>query len=206
MSRPDAGFSVADVDVHYFDDDKVRRLWRELQDQGLVAQATLIHEATLLASWKAGCRVPVGEAMPVWFVAPPALVEVLQRVHLLDVTERIPVRSWKVWFGPALARKQARQEAGRVGGIASGKKRRTPRERPLKQPSTDAVANVNPSGPSGPDRTSPSGPTGPSSPRAPARGEAPTNGADGAKPVPIRETMAALGIPVPAVADGKAPT
>lgn len=123
MSRDD-GFVIADVATGLLDDAKVKHLWRELgPDQGRMGHALALHMATLLASWREGCRVPVVDAAPVWLVVDAELVETLQRVRLLDRTGRLSVRSWNTWVGPALARKRARQEAGRIGGIASGKAR-----------------------------------------------------------------------------------
>lgn len=133
MSRDD-GFDVADVATGHLDDPKVKKLWRLLGDQEPMSHALTLHMATLLASWRHGCRVTVTEAAPVWLDPTPALVEALVEAELLDRSGRIPARSWRGWFGPAHARKKARQEAGRVGGIASGKAR----ERPLKQPLTIA--------------------------------------------------------------------
>ena len=123
MSRDD-GFDVADVATGHLDDPKVKALWRELApDQDRMSRALMLHFATLLASWRQGCRVTVDEAVPVWLAPDAELVAVLVSTKLLDRTRRIPARSWKGWFGPAWERREARREAGRKGGQASGKRR-----------------------------------------------------------------------------------
>ena len=125
MSRDD-GFDVADMATGHLDDPKVKALWRELApDQNRMSRALMLHFATLLASWRQGCRVTVDEAVPVWLEPDAELVAALVSTKMLD---RIPARSWKGWFGPAWDRREARREAGRRGGIASGKTRQPPRE------------------------------------------------------------------------------
>lgn len=123
MSRDD-GFDVADVATGHLDDPKVKALWRELApDQSRMSRALMLHFATLLASWRQGCRVTVDEAVPVWLEPDVELVAALVTVKLLDHARRVPARSWRGWFGPAWDRREARREAGRKGGQASGKRR-----------------------------------------------------------------------------------
>jgi hypothetical protein len=157
MSRDD-GFDVADVATGHLDDPKVRALWRALApDQDRMGRALTLHLATLLASWRQGCRVTVSEAVPVWLNPDAELVAALVDARLLDRTGRIPPRSWKGWFGPAWERRELRRESGRKGGQASGKRRLSVAE--PDRPSGRSVSTVRQ------DRLS----------RAPARDETPSN-------------------------------
>ena len=133
MSRDD-GFEIADVSTALLDDPKVRDLWRQLGDECRMTHAITLYVATILASWRDGCRVPVADAVPVWLAPDGELVAALVRARLLDRHGKLPPRSWNGWFGPAYARREARRAAGRIGGMASG----SARERLLKQPLTDA--------------------------------------------------------------------
>lgn len=141
MSRDD-GFDVADVSTVLLDDPKIKALWRSLNDESLMGRAVTLHLATVLASWRQGCRVTVQEAVPLWITPDPALIAALQAAGLLDRTGKLPPRSWKGWFGPAWERREARREAGRKGGQATVKQR------------LSVAEPVRPSVPSGPsDRT-----------------------------------------------------
>ena len=123
MSRDD-GCDVAAVATGHLDAPRVKALWRELApDQDRMSRALMLHFATLLASWRQGCRVTVDEAVPVWLEPDAELVAALVKVRLLDRTRRVPLHSWKGWFGPAWDRREARREAGRKGGQVSGKRR-----------------------------------------------------------------------------------
>lgn len=125
MSRDD-GFARADVSVHLLDDDKVKRLFRELGgDLGRMGHAMMLREATLLASWRDGCRRTVEEAAPLWLTVDEELVTVLIRVGLLDRARRTPRKSWNSWFGPAFERREKRRAAGALGG-------RPPRNGPVR--------------------------------------------------------------------------
>jgi hypothetical protein len=115
MSRDD-GFAVADLSTDLLDDPKVKALWRELDDQGRMGHALTLYTATVLASWRAGTRVTVADAAPVWLALDDELLLVLVRVRLLDHTGRLPLRSWKGWFGPAWDRREKRRRAGALGG------------------------------------------------------------------------------------------
>src|SRR5262245_9075209 len=121
MSR-DEGFAIADVDVGYLDDPKVRRLIRSTtgeSDDSLVARCVVLHVAVLLASWRGGDRVAVDDAAPIWLSDVPDLVERLAAAGLLDDTGRIPEGPWESWFGPARDRRNAKREGGRKGGVAT---------------------------------------------------------------------------------------
>ena len=177
MSRDD-GFAVADLSVHLYDDDKVKRLYRELGgDLGRMGHAMMLCEATLLASWRDGHRRTVHEAAPLWLAVDDELVAVLVRVGLLDRTHRRPLRSWKTWFGPAWERREKRRRAGALGG------------RPPKPQLNPMVNNGKPRPTDRPsDRTV--------SPRAPAR-ETPSNdGGRNGRVGTLAETMAAMGLKV----------
>lgn len=137
MSRDD-GFPVADIDSSYLDDAKMRVLWQRLQDTSLMTHAVLLHQATFLASWRHGERVTVAEAAPTWLPVDGGLVAHLRAVKLLDRSGRVPCETWDRWFGPALARREARRKAGRTGGQASGRARSTDAEANVQQTSTDA--------------------------------------------------------------------
>lgn len=120
MSRDD-GFAVADLSTDLLDDPKVKALWRDLGDQGRMGHALTLYTATVLASWRAGSRVPAADAAPVWLAVDEELVAALVRARLLDKTGRIPPKSWKGWFGPAWERREKRRKAGALGGRPSVK-------------------------------------------------------------------------------------
>jgi hypothetical protein len=176
MSRDD-GFDVADVATGHLDDPKVKALWRALApDQDRMSRALLLHFATLLASWRQGSRVTVDEAVPVWLAPDDSLVEALADAKLLDKTGRIPVRSWKSWYGPA----SGRRETLRV------KWRRANERRSASVRGGTAAVPPPPS-----DR-----PSGPSVRRVRAR-EAPSNdGGRNGRVGTLAETMAAMGLEV----------
>ena len=157
MSRGD-GFTTADVDTGYFEDAKLRDLWQRLLDPDKMARAVCLHKATVLASWRQGCRVTVTQGAPLWLVADDELVSALRASKMLDRSGRVPQASWDQWYGPAAARREARREAGRIGGRASGSGRSTIAERSPKQPLTVAepVRTVPlPSGPAVPEDARP---------------------------------------------------
>lgn len=174
MARDD-GFRIADVQTTYLNDAKVKRLWWLLEaDLDRMNHALMLHLATILASWESGRRRSIDEAAPVWLAIRDDLVGALIEAKLLDAERRIPARSWSEHFGPARRRKTARVESGRLGGLASGKARRS-----------DASATPNPSGRQ-------AGPSSPSVlPDRPApRARPPTEGGGrGAGPKTLREAM-----------------
>jgi hypothetical protein len=180
MSRDD-GFDVADVATGHLDDPKVKALWRELApDQDSMSRALMLHFATLLASWRQGCRVAVSEAVPVWLDLDVELVSALGRARLLDSAGKLPIRSWKSWFSPAWERREVRRESGRLGGLRAKGKR----------PLTDAIAKLQqPDSGATPDRPSGRSVRHTDRPlRAPARETVQgTKGRGG--PVPLAEIM-----------------
>lgn len=137
MSR-EGGSSRADWDTSYFDDPKVKALWRIVEpDVATMCECLAVHEATVMATWREGRRVTADDALPLWFPAPvpERLVELLARVGLLDSSRKVPLKSFRGWISPALARISAASEAGRKAGLASAAARiaRTAVERPLNE-------------------------------------------------------------------------
>lgn len=150
MSRDD-GFPVADVDSAYFEDSKMRDLWQRVRNPDLMARAVVLHAATLLGSWRQGERITVGQATPLWMVTDADAVDHLKAVKLLDRGGKIPSQSWTKWFGPAFGRREARREAGRIGGQASVKLRSSGAEAlltPSGKHSSSSAEPVRPSVPS----------------------------------------------------------
>lgn len=142
MSRDD-GFAVADIDTSYFDDAKMRDLWNLLRDPDRMARAVCLHKSTLLASWRAGTRVTVTQAAPLWLPVDEALLGALREAKLLDRFGKIPADSWQTWFGTAYNRREARRVSGRAGGLVAAKRRDPSRENaPVRaqQRSSDATA------------------------------------------------------------------
>jgi hypothetical protein len=185
MSRDD-GFAVADLSVHLYDDDKVKRLYRELGgDLGRMGHAMMLCEATLLASWRDGRRRTVHEAAPLWLTVDDELVSVLVRVGLLDRTCKRPIRSWNAWFGPAFERREKRRKSGALGG-------RPPRNQPAEHEKPFANHPDNSRKPRPSDR-----PSGPSVRSARARETTPSNdGGRNGRVGTLAETMAAMGLAV----------
>jgi hypothetical protein len=119
------GFEVADVSVHLFDDERVRKLARTVAVHEL-EEAMVVYVAVVLASWRDGRRVPAGDAVPLWLppdrLAQP--VEDLRAVGLLDKSGRIPSRTWAKWYEPVRERRDrnrdrwARYNAQRTGSTA----------------------------------------------------------------------------------------
>lgn len=174
MSRDD-GFAVADLSTDLLDDPKVKALWRDLGDQGRMGHALTLYTATVLASWRAGARVTVNDAAPVWLVLDDELLAALVRVKLLDKSGRLPLRSWKGWYGPAWERREQRRRAGRLGG--------RPAKGPDNRTETSRFTTDNPVRPS--DR-----PSGPSEARAGARETTRPKGREnGRRPAPLAEIM-----------------
>lgn len=184
MSRQ-GGSARADWDTSYMDDAKVKALWRILEpDVATMCECLIVHEATVLATWREGRRVPVSEALPLWFPAPvsPRILELLIRVRMLDSAHKVPVKSWKGWIEPALERIAAASEAGRKAGLASGEARR--QKSAGRERSFNGIAN--PLNPTNQPTNQPSTPRG----RAGARGAAqPSRVAEG----DFAELMAANG-------------
>jgi hypothetical protein len=181
MGRSD-GFPTADVSVGHLDDDKIRKLWRILgPDQGAMTEAVATHLAVVLASWGSGRRKTLDESLPLWLSPSATVVDALVSAGLLDDQHRVPARSWRRHYGPAEARRAARVEAGRLGGIRSGEAKR-------KQPGSDAKATLYPSGrQAGP--SSPSVPDRPNRARRSPQGGATREG----EPTSLGEVMRAEG-------------
>ncbi|MFZ2226174.1 MAG: hypothetical protein WAV64_01930 [Candidatus Moraniibacteriota bacterium] len=131
MSREE-GFAIGDLDTSYFEDAKLRDLWRRVRDEDAMARAVCIHLSTLLASWRHGEAVTVAQGAPLWLNDDADLIAHLQACHLLDDTQRVV--SFDEWYGAAHARRETRRTNGRAGGLASGRAR-----------STQAEATVEPS-------------------------------------------------------------
>lgn len=118
MSR-DGGFAIADTDTAMLSDPKVVALARLLRDPVRTAAAVTLYEAVRLASWRAGCRLTLAEAVPGWWLDPwDDLAAALVASTLLDAEQRIPEHAWRGWFEPAWQRREAYRELGRRGGLA----------------------------------------------------------------------------------------
>lgn len=178
MGRSD-GFPTADVSVGHLDDDKIRKLWRVLApDQRAMTEAITTHLAVVLASWGSGRRKTLDESLPLWLAPADRIVDVLVDVGLLDASRRIPSKSWARHYGPAAARRAARVEAGRLGGLAKGKR-----------PDSDAKATLYPSG----RQAGPSSPSVPDRPRKRARAAPESGGSREEEPTKLRDAMVATG-------------
>lgn len=160
MGRDD-GFAVADVSSGHFDDAKIRKLWRLVEPSiPDMCEAMTLHMAAVLGSWRSGRRVDLEDAVPLWLPIRADLVSALVSAGLLDGKHRIPARSWTDWYGTASARREARRESGRLGGLAKAKRA-----------GSDAKATLYPSGRQ-------AGPSAPSDPdRPPRAGRSPKGGA-----------------------------
>ena len=136
MSRDD-GFSIADIDSSYFDDAKLKELWRRLRNEDAMARAVCLHLSALLASWRQGERVSIDNAAPLWLDDKGGeLAAILHDLDLIDLDGMLPEDSFGRWFGAAVNRRAARREAGRAGGLASAQRRSSKRSPKVKQPST----------------------------------------------------------------------
>lgn len=202
MSRGD-GFAIADVATDLLDDDKVRALWRELGgDLTRMTHALVLHEATLLGSWRAGCRVTVAAAAPLWLPVDQELVAALQRVRLLDGSGRITAKAWHSWFDPAAMRREARRRSGELGGLrARGKRSESDAKALLQRRHSKAT----------PDRSDRTGPTVVASAKQPSRRRAReevaaprSGGLEDARSIlrrngvlPVRDNGSLLGEPMP---------
>jgi hypothetical protein len=125
------GFQLANIDVGLLADPKFLKLLRLVPDDGERACAILIYLQTVLQSWQDGRRLTVAEAEGLW-EATPERIKALVAARLIDAEHRILESAWERFYVPALERAEQRREAGRKGGVASGKGR--------KQRSSDASA------------------------------------------------------------------
>lgn len=137
MSKEPRGFRTADLDVDFFDDDKVRSLVRSTRDEALICRCLVAQLSVVAASWDKGQRATLAEAAPVWLTDLDDLRDRLARVELLDAEGRIPEESWTRRFGRAWERLLAKKEAGRLGGLAKAANRAgTSSPEPHESPST----------------------------------------------------------------------
>jgi hypothetical protein len=132
MSRDD-GFGTADVDTGLLDDTKLRRLIRATRDEAVITRCIVGYIAVVLSSWRAGERVTLEDAAPVWMTGVDDLIAKLAEAGLLDADGRIPEHAWTGWFEPAWRRREERRASGRKGGLAKAENR---------QAGSDAVAQL----------------------------------------------------------------
>lgn len=105
MSRDD-GFRVADTDVGLLGNTKVLALARRLRDPVRTAAAVTLYDAVRLLSWEEGERVTLAESVPAWWLEGwEDLAAELVAVGLLDTEQRVPLRAWEGWYGPAFTRR-----------------------------------------------------------------------------------------------------
>jgi hypothetical protein len=141
MTRAD-GFSIADIDVGFLRDLKVRWLRQYIPDDA--AATTIVYIAVVLSSWEEGFRLSIAEADSPED-ATPERIAALQTAELLDADGRIPLRAWESWFRPAWERRNEK----RKGGI-EGNRRRWHPDRLSDTDSDTHSDSVSPSRPSVP--------------------------------------------------------
>jgi hypothetical protein len=113
MSRDDA-FGRADIDVGLFDDIKVKRLWRLLNDPAKMHHAMILYISAILASWAEAEPASLVDGAPIWTDVPEEIVAALVAVELVDGDGRIKSDSFDRWFSPALERRSRRQAASAI--------------------------------------------------------------------------------------------
>jgi hypothetical protein len=107
-----------DVDTGWAYHRKVRELRRRYPDLWPVfwtAYLALLGEAwavgdrtlTLADTYPPSMPAPVGEAL-----------DALQAVRIVDSAGRVPVASWRVWYGPVAAKLRQKSAAGTLGAAA----------------------------------------------------------------------------------------
>lgn len=101
----DEGFDVMDVSTSIANDTKFRRMKLHAPDH--LAVSFMAYVATMAESWRAGKRVPVTDAWPLFLPADEAAVTAMQHVGLLDGQGLIPIHVWRSWFSPAKKRRDA---------------------------------------------------------------------------------------------------
>jgi hypothetical protein len=175
----DAGFRVADLDPHYLDDPKWRKLLRRLDgDVHTLNAAVVLHVALIARSWGSGERLAPDEALPYWSEPDPDLIRAMAEVGLVDADGRLPEATWLNWTRAAVQRQATRQFEGKVGGlVAHG----LPRDEAIRRAEAElrmaAPPSVKPRPPSTPldgglpEPSVPSSPTVPSVPAAAAGSE-----------------------------------
>jgi hypothetical protein len=117
MSRANHGLRTADTDIDLPHDAKFVRLWRLLRDEILMAHARVLHEDLRCASWREGERVTVEQAASVWLNPNPDVIAAMVKADLLDDEHRLPDHAWLSWYGPAVARLEAKKAAQSLGGL-----------------------------------------------------------------------------------------
>jgi hypothetical protein len=117
LARNNSGLRTADTDIHLPFDLKFVRLWRMLHDQALMCEARTLHEDLRCASWREGERVTVEQAASAWLDPNPDVIEAMVKVDLLDDEHRLPDHAWVSWYGPAVARLEAKKAAQSLGGL-----------------------------------------------------------------------------------------
>lgn len=148
MSR-DEGFTIADCSTSHLDDPKVKAMWRTLApDADRMNRALVLHQATVLMSWREGRRVTALDAAPAWQLVIDEAIADLTDNELLDHEGKVPRRSFQKWYGAAkrrrdLVRAEWRdRQAKRRARVKSqedtpGESRVTPRIRPTDPSDTD---------------------------------------------------------------------
>ena len=109
MSRDD-GFAIADLDVGFLDDAKVRALVRSTRDEAIAARAIVAYIAAHTSSWANAERVSVGDAAPLWLTDVDDLVTRLAAAELVEADGRIVEHAWDSWFAKAKARRDAARD------------------------------------------------------------------------------------------------
>jgi hypothetical protein len=108
MSR--YSFERADIDVGLFDDIKVKRLVRLLNDPAKVHHALILYIAAVLDSWAESSPSSLVDSAPIWTDVPDEIVAALVSVELIDDEGRIRAASFDSWVKPAIERVEERRE------------------------------------------------------------------------------------------------
>lgn len=109
----DEGFAIADFSTSHHDDPKVKAMWRAIQDAAAMNAAMQLYEGVVLASWREGKRVAAADACPVWILEATESTRHLQVAGLLDDDAKIPLATFKSWFGAAKKRRNESRERWR---------------------------------------------------------------------------------------------
>lgn len=151
MAR-DEGFPNADIDVHLFADNRLRKLERVAGSEEQYACCVVLWLATLLGSWADGRRLCIDDVVPPVEPTPERLA-LLRQVGLFDESYSIAERAFSSWYGTAQGRRAERQRTGAIGGLirslgltleqATAEYERRQQAKTLAQPSP-ASAQANP--------------------------------------------------------------
>lgn len=120
MSRD--GLDRADIDTAMMSDPKIVALSRRIRDPLRTMAAVGLYGAVLLASWKAGERLTLTEALPAWWMDLELAAELgadLIAVRLLDGEERVPKHAFDSWFWPAHGRNRTSERRAIFAGLRS---------------------------------------------------------------------------------------